>query len=187
MLERNGELSVLNIDWTILNGIQSYIKCGFLDFLMPKITMLGNGGLIWIAAAIILLCTKRYRKYGIILLAALLIGSILCNVILKNAVGRLRPFQINTDFQLLIHPPGGFSFPSGHTMASVIAATVLTKTNHKFGYFAIPLAALIAFSRLYLYVHFPSDVAFSAVTGIIIANIIFIAGQKVKINFLNRL
>lgn len=170
---------MLNIDWAILNGIQNYLKCGFLDFLMPKITMLGDGGFIWIAAALILLCTKNYKKHGIILLTALLIGSILCNVILKNAVGRLRPFQINTDMQLIIHPPGGFSFPSGHTMASVIAATVLNKANRKFGYFAIPLAALIAFSRLYLYVHFPSDVAFSVVTGIIIANIMFAAGNRI--------
>ena len=158
----------MNLDWTILNWIHTHLQCGLLDFLMPKITMLGNGGALWILAALVLIFTKNYRRYGMILLAALAIGVLIGNVGLKNIVARPRPCWIEPQITLLIANPTDFSFPSGHTLASVIEATVLTLTDRRFGLIAIPLAALIAFSRLYLYVHFPSDIFASLILGIII-------------------
>ena len=119
-----------------------------MDFLMPKITLLGNGGAIWILAALILLCTKKYRRQGILLLAGLIAGVLVGNICLKNLIARPRPCWLDSSVQLLIANPTDYSFPSGHTLSSVIGATVLTKTNRRFGYAAIPLAALIAFSRL---------------------------------------
>ena len=82
--------------------------------------------------------------------------------------------------QLLIANPTDYSFPSGHTLSSVIGATVLTKANRKFGLAAIPLAALIAFSRLYLYVHFPTDILGAAVLGVGIGLVTCTIGDRVR-------
>ena len=168
----------MNLDWSILHWIQNTLVCPFMDFLMPKITLLGNGGAIWILAAVILLCTKRYRKQGVLLLAGLIVGVLVGNVCLKHLIARPRPCWLDSSVQLLIANPTDYSFPSGHTLSSVIGATVLTKTGRRFGYAAIPLAALIAFSRLYLYVHFPSDVFAAAVLGVAIGELVFRYGSR---------
>ena len=168
----------MNLDWSILHWIQNTLVCPFMDFLMPKITLLGNGGAIWILAAVILLCTKKYRKQGVLLLAGLIVGVLAGNVCLKYLIARSRPCWLDGSVQLLIANPTDYSFPSGHTLSSVIGATVLTKTDRRFGYAAIPLAALIAFSRLYLYVHFPSDVFAAAVLGIAIGELVFRYGTR---------
>lgn len=152
------------IDWALLHGIRSVLQCGPLDFLMPKITALGNGGALWIASALAMTVSKKYRKYGVTLLAALAAGVFVGNLGLKNLIARPRPCWLE-NVPLLISVPQDYSFPSGHTLSSVIGAWVLTAANRKFGWIAIPLAALIALSRLYLFVHFPSDVAASLVLG----------------------
>lgn len=156
----------MNFDWTVLQAIREVMTCPFLDFLMPKITMLGNSGAIWLLTAGGLLCTKKYRKQGAFLLMGLLVGAIVGNVFLKNMVARPRPCWLNPSVQLLIAVPKDYSFPSGHTLASVISATIMTAMKVKFGAAAVWLAALIGFSRLYLYVHFPSDVLTAAVLGL---------------------
>ena len=158
---------IQQLDWTILHGIQDFLRCGFMDFVMPKITTLGNGGAIWITLAVCLMISRKYRKYGFVMISALAVGALIGNVCIKPLVARARPCWIES-VSLLIQNPGDYSFPSGHTLSSVIGAVVLTAANRKFGWFAIPLAALIAFSRLYLYVHFPSDVLTAAVMGVII-------------------
>lgn len=158
---------IQQLDWTILHGIQDSLRCGFLDFVMPKITTLGNGGAIWIILAVSLMISRKYRKYGFVMISALAVGALIGNVCIKPLVARARPCWIES-VSLLIQNPKDYSFPSGHTLSSVIGAVVLTAANRKFGWFAIPLAALIAFSRLYLYVHFPSDVLTAAVMGVII-------------------
>ena len=91
---------------------------------------------------------------------------------------RPRPCWLDSSVWLLIADPTDYSFPSGHTLSSVIGATILTKTDRRFGYAAIPLAALIAFSRLYLYVHFPSDVLAAAVLGVMIGELAFYADRR---------
>lgn len=152
------------MDWAALEWIQSFVKCRFLDFAMPWITHMGDGGAVWIIAAVGLIFSKKYRKYGIILFAALAVGFLTGNVWLKPWIARPRPCWI-TNAKLLISTPKDYSFPSGHTLSSVIGAFVLTAANRKFGFAAIPAAVLIAFSRMYLYVHFPSDVAVSVMIG----------------------
>ena len=168
----------MNLDWSILHWIQNTLVCPLMNFLMPKITLLGNGGAIWILAAVILLCTKKYRKQGVLLLAGLIVGVLVGNVCLKHLIARPRPCWLDSSVQLLIANPTDYSFPSGHTLSSVISATILTKTDRRFGYAAIPLAALIAFSRLYLYVHFPSDVFAAAVLGVVIGEPVFRYGSR---------
>ena len=167
-------------DWAILNWIQGTLRCGFLDFLVPKITLLGSGGVLWILAAAALICTKKYRKYGFFVLGGLLLGVLVGNLILKNWIARPRPCWLDTSVPLLVANPTDYSFPSGHTLSSVIAATVLTKTNRRFGLAAIPAAVLIALSRLYLYVHFPSDVAGAAILGVLLGLLAFRAGLQIS-------
>ena len=146
------------MDFAILNFIQNHIRNGFLDFVMPVITTLGDIGIIWILIGIALLCFKKYRSWGITLLLGLAIGAILGNGIIKPLVARARPCHLVPSVELLIKMPTSYSFPSGHTCSSFIGAITLTWANRKFAYFAFPLAILIAFSRMYLYVHFPTDI-----------------------------
>ncbi len=134
----------MTLDQTVLHGIHAALTGPFLDFLMPKITDLGNGGAIWLLAAGCLLCTKKYRRQGVLLLGGLAVGVLVGNVALKNLIARPRPCWVES-VPLLIASPTDYSFPSGHTLSSAIAATILTKTDRCFGYAAIPLAALIAF------------------------------------------
>jgi len=103
----------------------------------------------------------------VLLLVALALGVLTGNLTLKPLIARPRPCWVDESVRLLIPNPTDYSFPSGHTLSSVIGATVLTKANAKFGLAAIPLAALIAFSRLYLYVHYPTDVLGGMVFGIL--------------------
>jgi len=106
-------------------------------------------------------------------LIGLALGGIVGNLFLKNLIERQRPCWLDPSVILLIPNPSDYSFPSGHTLSSVIAATILTLYNRKFGYVVIPLALLIAFSRLYLYVHFPSDILGGLVLGITIGLLTF--------------
>lgn len=172
----------MNLDWTILQAIQS-LTCPLLDFLMPKITALGNGGAIWLAAAVGLICTKKYRRQGILLLIGLLLGALVGVVGLKNLFARPRPCWLDTSVPLLIAVPQDYSFPSGHTLMSAIGAAMLAKIDRRFGYIAIPLAVLIAFSRLYLFVHFPSDILGGAVIGAAIGLMMMQLGNTVPKTF----
>lgn len=146
----------MSIDWSILHWVRDVLTCPFLDFLMPKLILLSNGGAVWLLA----------------------VGVLVGNVCLKNLIARPRPCWLDSSVRLLIADPTDYSFPSGHTLSSVIGATILTKTDRRFGYAAIPLAALIAFSRLYLYVHFPSDVLAAAVLGVMIGELAFYADRR---------
>ncbi|MDY4949197.1 MAG: phosphatase PAP2 family protein [Clostridium cadaveris] len=171
---------ITNIDFSILDFIQNHLRNGVLDWLMTKISMLGNAGVIWIVISIVLLSIKKYRKCGITLVIGLLLGLLIGNIILKPLVARPRPCWINSDIALLIASPKDFSFPSGHTLSSFIAAIILLKEDKKFGYVAMILAILIAFSRMYLYVHFPSDI----LAGVVLAILIGFAAIRISRKFI---
>ena len=158
----------MSVDFYILGLIQN-LRCGFLDFLMPKITMLGNAGLIWLITALVLCIFKRHRKTGIMVLCGLLIGLVVCSLVLKPLIARPRPCWLDTSVQLLIDVPQDYSFPSGHTLAAFTSAFILMYRKSKLSFIALPLAVLIAFSRMYLYVHFPSDVLGGIITAAVIA------------------
>ena len=144
------------------------IHTPLLDKILAFITSLGNAGIVWIVLAVVLLILPKTRKTGIIVAAALLMDLVLCNLILKNLVARVRPYDINTAIAILIKKPLDFSFPSGHTAASFAAMTALFLAKMKKAWIAaLVLAVLIAFSRLYFYVHYPTDVLGGAVVGIL--------------------
>lgn len=159
---------MLSFDFTILNFIYDHFHSGILDVVMPVITKLGNGGMIWIALAIVLLITRRYRWAGAAMLLALALDVVISNMILKPLVARIRPCDVNTTIQLLIARPTDYSFPSGHTAASFAATSALYFSRQKFWKPALVLAVLIAFSRLYLYVHYPTDILAGVMIGIIV-------------------
>ena len=160
----------VSFDLPILEWIQAYMQSDFLDTVMPIITLFGEGGIFWIAWAVILLIIPKTRKIGLSMLIALILGLLVCNLTLKPLVARVRPYDLQEqDFgvyiTLLIKRQSDFSFPSGHTIASFEAAVVLLKNSKKMGIPALIIAILVSFSRLYLYVHYPSDVLVSVVLG----------------------
>lgn len=164
----------VQFDLPILDWIAQNLKNPLLDTLMPLITMLGDAGIFWIAVAVALLIFPKTRKIGLSMGAALLIGLLICNVTLKPLMARMRPYDYQMLYYgkvipLLIEAPHDYSFPSGHTLASFEAAVALTVYNRKWGIPALVLAAVIAFSRLYLYVHYPTDVLFSMLISVAIA------------------
>lgn len=163
-----------HFDLPILDWIAKNITCPLLDTVIPFITRLGDRGYFWIAFALLLALFPKTRKAGITMALALLMGLLVCNVVMKPLFARIRPYEYQRLFHdrvipLLIHPESSFSFPSGHTIASFEAATALCIRSRKLGIPALILACLIAFSRLYLYVHYPTDVLTSVILGIGIA------------------
>ena len=172
MTELMNQMAVA-FDLPILDWIQANLKSDLLDTIMPIITLFGDGGVFWIAIAVLLLCIPKTRKIGLGMGFALLMGLVVCNITLKPLVGRIRPYdlqeQLGVTIPLLTDRMHDYSFPSGHTIASFEASVVLLKNNKWMGIPAVILAVLIAFSRLYLYVHYPTDVIFSVFAGILFA------------------
>ena len=174
----------VNFDLPILDWIAANLWCPVLDVLMPIITLLGDAGIFWIAVAVLFIFTKKYRKIGIGMMFALMMGLVICNIWLKPTIARIRPYDFQLQFfakeiPLLAGGMHDFSFPSGHTIASFEAAVVILLGNKKLGIPAMILACLIAFSRLYLYVHYPTDVIVSVILGSILALIGWYLAQKV--------
>lgn len=151
----------------ILNLIQ-HLRTPFLDEVMRFVTSLGNFSIAWVMLALVLILIPKTRKIGLVVMVAVILDSVLCNVILKNIFVRPRPCDVNTAINLLIPRPSGYSFPSGHTSASFAAVAALYFSGErKIWKAALALAILIAFSRMYLYVHYPTDVLGGIICGII--------------------
>lgn len=139
-----------------------------LNEIMIFISTIGNAGIIWIALGLALLCFKKTRKTGITVIAALIISLLIGNLTIKPLVARQRPFEAN-EINLLITAPKDRSFPSGHAMSSFAASVAVILNNRKLGIPAICVATLIAFSRLYLQVHYFTDVIVGIILGILYA------------------
>lgn len=158
---------LLQLDGNILLFIQEHIRQDWMTPFWVFITSLGNKGWFWLAVSALMLIPRRTRKIGIMALLALSIGFLITNLALKNLVARIRPYETVEGLKLLIARQSDFSFPSGHACASFAAASVyFRKLPQKWGISAVVLAALIAFSRLYVGVHYPTDVLAGAVIGI---------------------
>ena len=160
----------VSFDLPILEWIQANMAHPILDLIMPIITLLGDAGIFWIACSAILIFTKKYRRTGFAMMIALMMGLVVCNMILKPTVARIRPYDFQMEMfgkeiKLLIDAQHDYSFPSGHTIASFEACVALLLGSKKLGIPATLLAILIAFSRLYLYVHYPTDVIASVILG----------------------
>lgn len=152
-------------------------------------SVLNDIGLIWIILGIILLCIKKYRRVGVMFLLTLAVGFIFNDLMLKKLVMRPRPYENSEQLANFVlplfekhenlHPiinkliggalPGGSSFPSGHTYSSFNCAYMLYLVHKKWGIPALIFAVLMALSRLFLCVHYPSDVLAGMVFGLLTA------------------
>lgn len=154
------ELKILDFIQTLRNPI--------LDKIMLCFTALGNGGIIWLLLVLVLICIPKTRKIGVMVMLALVLDVLLCSGLLKHLFGRIRPCDVNTSIKLLIPRPTDYSFPSGHTSVSfsVVSAFYFVKEKKLF----IPsllMAIMISFSRMYLYVHYPTDILGGIILGIL--------------------
>jgi undecaprenyl-diphosphatase len=162
--------AIYTFDYSVLNWLQEHAT-PFFDTFFGLVTHLGDKGLFWILMACVFLCFKKTRRMGLVMGFAIFLGGLFGNVILKPLVHRIRPYNyeiwepLRTAAELLIEAPTDFSFPSGHTLVSFEASVSIFAFNKKWGVPAIVLAFLIAFSRIYLYVHYVTDVLAGIVMG----------------------
>lgn len=168
-----------NIDNYILELIKNNMHSYIMDKTMIIITSLGDGGTIWIIIALLLMVNKKYRKMSFILLGALLLSAVLGEGILKHLIQRIRPSAYIPANDLLIAKPLSYSFPSGHSASSFAGALVLSNYFRKWKLLFFCLAFLIAFSRLYLYVHYPTDVIAGIILGLICGKASIVLSQYI--------
>ena len=165
----------------ILLWIQDNLRNDVLTPFFVVITSLGNAGILWILITAGLLISKKTRKVGILCVAALLFSFLIDNVLLKNLVARTRPYEVIEGLTYLVKKPVDYSFPSGHTGTSFATAVVLFLSfPKKYSFWFLVLAVLIGFSRLYVGVHYPTDVLAGAIIGTLIAVCVYLVGTKVQ-------
>lgn len=160
-------LSIQDIDFYILDFLQTMARSPFWDKFFAMFTAFGDP-VMFLCYCGLLLGIKKTRRDGIMVTSGLLTGLLVGNVILKHLVQRARPCWIRPEVELLIKNPTDYSFPSGHTLSITIFAFILIYNHPKLAYALIPAALLLAYSRMYLYVHFPSDVLAGIVLGLAI-------------------
>lgn len=171
---------MFELDGQILLFIQEHVRNTVCDIFFGGITHLGDAGIFWVFLTIILLCFRQTRRAGLYSACALMASLVVNNLILKNLVGRVRPYELVEGLQCIVAPALDASFPSGHTGASFASAVaVYRQLPRKFAVFLIALASLIAFSRLYVGIHYPTDVLGGLVTGIGIGLLVNVAGDKI--------
>lgn len=149
----------------IFQQIHNMLLTQFFHFF----TVIGEAGMIWIVIGILLLFREKHRKYGVIVLLSLLMCLLFGNGLLKNLIARPRPCWRHPEVEMLIAVPKDFSFPSGHTFSSFAATTSLFYWKRRYGWIALCIALLIAASRLYFFVHYPTDILGGMLFGIVFA------------------
>ncbi len=181
------EQIITHFDFSVLDFIYQYIRCDFLDPIMRYVSYFANSGIGWIILGGILCVPKKTRTFGMMALFAMLIGFVCNDLIIKNIVQRVRPYDdyelyhsTALPFILNAGTESSFSFASGHTCCSFSSAVVYFCGNKKWGTVALAFAALIGFSRLYNYVHYFTDVIFGAIIGTLCALLIVYIFKKFK-------
>lgn len=163
--------SFQEIDIIILNFIDRYFKSPLLDKIMTIITSLGNCGIVWIFLSIYLIC-NNYRMEGYMVIGSMILTAIVGEGIIKHITRRSRPVLKINQGTLLITKPMTYSFPSGHAASSFSVAGVFIMQNSNISIYVTIVASLIAFSRLYLNVHYPSDVLTGVILGLLCSVIV---------------
>ncbi len=170
---------MIYIDGQILLFIQEHLRNPVCDLFFKCITHLGDAGIFWILLTVVLLCFRQTRRAGIYSACALIGSLVVNNLILKNLAGRIRPYEVVEGLQCIVAPAVDASFPSGHTGASFASAvSIFRQLPGKYAVFLIVLASLIAFSRLYVGIHYPTDVLGGLVTGIGIGLLVNVIGAN---------
>ena len=158
---------IQQLDEGALWWIAQHLRMAWLDPLVMFYTNLGNGGLCFIAVALLLLAFRQTRKSGATALTALAFGAVVTNLTIKPLITRPRPWVVMEDFMCLVTSSDPNSFPSGHTTAAFAfgVALFLTVKPKWAKAAALVAAALMGLSRLYVGVHYPSDVLAGALIG----------------------
>lgn len=170
---------ISKIDSVAFDFLES-ISCGILDNFFKIITFTGNGGVIWIGLILGLFVHKRNRKIGVAVMLSFLSVVILNNLVLKEIFDRTRPFVADPNIKLLIDIPSGSSFPSGHSSSSFACAVALFMFDKKWGMFAFGYATLMAISRVYLHVHYATDVIGGMIVGVLVGFVVVAAWSRVE-------
>lgn len=168
---------VNKFDNYILCSIKKYLQNKYLNILMRIITSMGNLGLIWIVIAVMILLNNKHKLSGYMVILTLIISTIIGEGIIKNIVKRVRPCNRCNNIKLLISRPISYSFPSGHALSSFAVAGVLSMYHAKYRFIFMGLAFLIALSRIYLYVHYPTDIIAGIILGTLCSKFILIISQ----------
>jgi len=158
--------AILSFDFGILDFIRENLTSPFLDRLMPIVSLFGDFGIFFIALSIIMLLRPKWRKTGMSAGLALALGLLFTNGILKPLVARPRPYELR-EIELVVSKMWDYSFPSGHATASFEFATAVIMRNRKAGVGFMILAAIVSYSRMYLYLHYPTDIIGGMLVGII--------------------
>lgn len=166
-------MNALNLfEANIVLWIQENLRVGFLNPVMQGITHLGDGGIFWIILSVLLLLFKKTRKVGLCCALALIFDLLVVNIAIKPLVARIRPYAILNEITILTHQPGDHSFPSGHSAGSFACAWAFFRAyKKKWGVPALVLASLVSLSRLYVGVHYPTDVIAGICIGIAMAEL----------------
>ncbi|NLK39439.1 MAG: phosphatase PAP2 family protein [Clostridiales bacterium] len=158
--------AIVSLEGEILTYIQTVIRSAPLDLFMKIITTLGDAGILWILACLVMLIFKKTRIVGIAGAISLIAEFLCVNVVLKNIIQRARPYEVIEGLNILIATPHDYSFPSGHAgSAFAVAIVMLLMLPKRWGIPALIMASLMALSRLYVGVHFPTDVIAGALIG----------------------
>lgn len=160
--------ALLAFDRTVSLYVAQHLRLEWLNPVMIIVSLVGNAGLIWFLFALVMLCRSKYRRGGMVLVCALVVGFLLGNIFLKNLVMRPRPCWEFPEVAMLVAVPRDYSFPSGHTLAAFTAASVIFCVNRKAGVAAFLFAVLMGFSRLYLFVHYTTDILAGAALGCLV-------------------
>lgn len=171
---------IQTLDGSILLWLQGNLRGGLLDGPLTLLTTLGNAGILWIALSVAMLCVPKTRRAGLLALAAMGICYLCNDMLIKELVARPRPFTAVPELWPMVAPPGSWSFPSGHTCSSFAAAGIWCRTLDWTWtkVLAVVLAALMGFSRLFVGVHYPTDVLVGMCVGILGSQIVYWAYCK---------
>lgn len=168
------------LDYNTLFFIQNHVQNDFVNPIIIFFTKLGNSGFIWILISIILIMKSKYRKIGFLVLSVLFINTLFGEILLKHLIQRPRPFITLSNLNIIIEKPSSFSFPSGHTSSAFACAFIFGYFFKKYKWYFYSLAFIISFSRIYLLVHYPSDV----ICGIFLGYFSFLITKILYLNFI---
>jgi len=172
---------VISTELRILLWIQEHLAHPLLDKFFIFITTLGDAGILWILIGLFFLLQKKHRTLGLLIILSLIGSLIMTNGILKNWIARPRPYTVYP-LDLLIDKNPEYSFPSGHTSAAFAATWMIYMNKKRLGIYMVTLATLMGLSRIYLFMHYPTDVIGGAVVGILIAESVYYLYDKYRIH-----
>ncbi len=170
--------AITNFDFSVLYWIQENLRSEFLDAVCRFLSISFEGGIFWFVVAAVLLIFRKTRTAGVMVIVSMGIVLLMGEFGLKNIFCRVRPCNIDTDVLLAIHRPSSYSFPSGHTGSSFAAAGAIFAYNKKLGIPALCVALIVGLSRMYLFVHYPTDVLAGMVLGLTVAFLVAFVFRK---------